>query len=77
MTPSDLVAYGELCGWALARSHARGGDAGAISGYLGGKDVFDRALGELAMAYADQNERDFTTLRKAVASGRPVALTGV
>ncbi|MGH9281062.1 MAG: DUF2252 domain-containing protein, partial [Acidimicrobiales bacterium] len=70
MTPGDLARYGELCGWALARSHARSGDAALLSGYLGTGDVFDRAIGEFAIAYADQNQRDFEALAEAVASGR-------
>ncbi len=77
MTPNDLERYGELCGWALARSHARSGDAAAISGYLGTKDTFDRALGEFSMAYAEQNQLDFEELTAAVADGRVEALAGI
>jgi len=77
MAPNDLERYGELCGWALARSHARSGDAAAISGYLGTKDTFDRALGEFSMAYAEQNQLDFEELTAAVADGRVEVLAGI
>ena len=53
-----LKRYAELCGWTLARAHAKSGDAATISGYLGKSDAFDQAIGEFALAYADQNERD-------------------
>jgi Uncharacterized protein conserved in bacteria (DUF2252) len=65
--------YGELCGWTLARAHARSGDRIAIAAYLGGSDVFDQAITRFAAAYADQNERDYKTLVDAVASGRITA----
>jgi uncharacterized protein (DUF2252 family) len=58
MAPGDLVAYARLCGWVLARAHARSGDAAAISGYLGSGDRFDRAVAAFAEAYADQTEAD-------------------
>jgi hypothetical protein len=59
MTGGDLVDYGRLCGWVLARAHARSGDAAAtISGYLGSGDRFDRAVADFAEAYADQTEAD-------------------
>lgn len=70
MEPNALAAYGRLCGWTLARAHARAGDAVAIGSYLGGGDRFDRAMASFAEAYADQNERDYEALRDAVASGR-------
>ena len=69
MRPSVAAAYGELCGWTLARAHARSGDRIAIASYLGSGDAFDRALAEFAAAYADQNERDFRALADAVESG--------
>ena len=65
-----LVEYAGLCGWALARAHARSGDAASIAGYLGDSDRFDRAMGRFAVAYADQTERDHAALLAAVASGR-------
>jgi uncharacterized protein (DUF2252 family) len=77
MTPRSLRVYGELCGWTLARAHARSGDRIAIGAYLGGGDVFDQAIGEFAAAYADQNERDYQALQAAVAAGRVIAETGI
>jgi len=77
MTPGDMGAYARLCGWTLARSHARSGDRIAISSYLGTGVVFDRAMVSFAEAYADQNERDYAALEAAVASGRVPAETGV
>jgi uncharacterized protein (DUF2252 family) len=77
MDPSGLEAYGEVCGWTLARAHARSGDRIAISAYLGRTDSFDRAMATFAETYADQNERDFAALQDAVASGRVTAKTGV
>ena len=73
MIPRGMRLYGELCGWTLARAHARSGDRIAIASYLGGSDVFDRAITEFAAAYADQNERDHEALVAAVASGRIAA----
>jgi uncharacterized protein (DUF2252 family) len=64
-----LSHYAELCGWVLARAHARYGAACDISGYLGKSDVFDRAVAEFAILYADQNEHDFSLFRKAIKSG--------
>jgi uncharacterized protein (DUF2252 family) len=57
-TPGRMAIYGQLCGWTLARGHARSGDRIAIAAYLGGGDVFDEAVADFAAAYADQNERD-------------------
>jgi hypothetical protein len=74
---SGLRLYGELCGWTLARAHARSGDRIAIAAYLGGSDVFDRAVAQFAAAYADQNERDHQSLVDAVASGRIIAERGL
>jgi NAD(P)H-dependent flavin oxidoreductase YrpB (nitropropane dioxygenase family) len=65
--------YGSLCGWTLARAHARSGDRIAIASYLGGSDVFDKAITQFAAAYADQNERDYNALVAAVAAGRITA----
>ena len=69
--------YGELCGWTLARAHARSGDRIAIAAYLGNSDVFDRAITRFAAAYADQHERDYRALVDAVKSGRITAESGV
>ncbi len=65
-----LLVYGEACGWALARSHAKGGDAWTISGYLGSNDHFDSAMGAFALAYADQAEADHARLKAAVRAGK-------
>ena len=73
MVPSGLRMYGALCGWTLARAHARSGDRIAIAAYLGGSDVFDQAVAQFAVAYADQNERDHQSLVDAVAAGRITA----
>ena len=77
MDPTALGFYATVCGSELARAHARSGDALAISGYLGTKDTFDRALSEFAEAYADQNERDYNTLTRAVRDGLIKAETDV
>ena len=77
MNPQAMAAYAGLCGHALAKAHARSGDAIAIGSYLGAGDGFDRALALFAEAYADQNERDYDALRQAVASGRVAAETGL
>ncbi len=77
MLPDDLRKYGALCGWTLARAHARSGDRIAISAYLGSADVFDQAVAEFAAAYADQTERDHQALLDAVAAGRITAERGV
>jgi hypothetical protein len=77
MTPTAMVIYGRLCGWTLARAHARSGDRVAIAAYLGGGDTFDRALLDFSRAYAAQNERDYQALSDAVASGRITAERGL
>jgi uncharacterized protein (DUF2252 family) len=74
-SPSLMLQYAALCGWALARAHARSGDAATLSGYLGKSDSFDTALASFALTYADQNERDHDALRKAVREGRLEAVT--
>ncbi|MBJ7328321.1 MAG: DUF2252 domain-containing protein [Solirubrobacteraceae bacterium] len=73
MDPNAMTFYAQLCGQALAKAHARSGDAIAISAYLGTGDTFDRAMSTFAETYADQNERDYDALRAAVASGRVTA----
>ena len=77
MDPRAMTMYAKLCGHALAEAHARSGDAIAIGSYLGAGDTFDRALASFAEAYADQNERDYTALQEAVASGRIAAESGL
>jgi len=70
----QLKRYAAISGGVLARAHAKSGDSTTISGYLGKSDVFEQALGEFALAYADQNEKDYAALVKAVRSGRVEAL---
>ena len=77
LRPEGLQLYGALCGWTLARAHARSGDRIAIASYLGGSDVFERAIGRFASAYADQNERDYHALVEAAKSGRITAEHGL
>ncbi len=77
MSASVMTAYARVCGSTLARAHARSGDRIAIASYLGNTDVFDRAIADFAVAYADQNERDHQALVDAVASGRLEAQTGL
>jgi len=77
MTPRIMGPYVEMCAWTLARAHARSGDRVAIASYLGGSDVFDRAIVDFSEAYADQSERDYDALLAAVKSGRVIAETGI
>jgi len=70
MTPKALTIYAGLCGWTLARAHARSGDRIAIAAYLGGGTAFEEALARFAEAYADQNERDHRAFAAAIESGR-------
>jgi uncharacterized protein (DUF2252 family) len=71
----QLRRYAQMCGWTLARAHAKSGDAATISGYLGKSATFDRALGAFALGYADQTQKDHATLVKAIRSGRVEALS--
>ena len=73
MDPPELEAYGRVCGWTLARAHARSGDRIAIAAYLGRSNSFDRAMASFAETYADQNQRDYRALKQAAASGRIIA----
>jgi uncharacterized protein (DUF2252 family) len=75
--PEGIAPYGELCGWTLARAHARTGDPVAVAAYLGGSPSFDEAVHSFAESYADQNERDHQTLLDAIAAGRITAEAGV
>ncbi len=77
MVPSGMAAYGRVCGWTLARAHARSGDRIAIASYLGAGNAFDRAILDFSKAYADQNDADYAALSEAVKSGRIVAQTGL
>jgi uncharacterized protein (DUF2252 family) len=74
---ADLLDYAALCGWVLARAHARSGDPALIAGYLGKGEVFDEAVAAFAVAYADQTEKDYKVFRAAVRSGRLPADKGV
>jgi hypothetical protein len=75
--PKALAAYAGICGWTLARAHARSGDRIAIAAYLGSGDAFDRALQVFGEAYADQNECDHAALAEAAAASRVAAVQGV
>jgi uncharacterized protein (DUF2252 family) len=75
--PEGIGPYGELCGWTLARAHARSGDPVAVAAYLGGSPSFDEAVHSFAESYADQNERDHQSLLDAIGSGRITAEAGV
>jgi uncharacterized protein (DUF2252 family) len=77
MTAKGMSAYGRLCGWTLARAHARSGDPVAIAAYLGRGAHFDRAIVAFANDYAEQNQRDYRALAAAVSTGRITAETGV
>ncbi|MEU4287818.1 DUF2252 domain-containing protein [Kribbella sp. NPDC026596] len=77
LNPKAMKLYAQLCGWTLARAHARSGDRFAIAAYLGKSKRFDCAVADFATAYADQNDRDYTALSQAVASGRVQAMSGL
>ena len=77
MPPSDLATYAGLCGWTLARAHARSGDRIALAAYLGGSSKFDQAIADFAEKYADQNDRDHAALQAAVKDGRAEATTSI
>ena len=77
LRPEGMAVYGQLCGWTLARAHARSGDRIAIASYLGNGNNFDRAVLDFSDAYAEQNERDYQALSDAVAAGKLVAETGL
>ncbi|HEX2708316.1 MAG TPA: DUF2252 domain-containing protein [Solirubrobacterales bacterium] len=77
MGPETMAGYAGLCGWSLARAHARSGDRAAIAAYLGKGDSFDQAIAEFAEAYADQNEADYEALLEAERSGQLKVERGV
>ena len=66
---NELRTYGQLCGWALAKAHARSGDPAKISGYMGANSAIDDAMCEFAVEYANQNQRDYRAFAKAVRAG--------
>jgi len=74
LTSDQLEQYADACGWTLARAHARSGDSAMISGYLGGGDKFESALGNFSIAYADQTEQDYSALIEAARVGRVATL---
>jgi hypothetical protein len=76
MSPDELTGYASICGWALARAHARSGDRVQIAAYLGKSERFDGAVADFAKAYADQIERDHAALCAAVKSGRVASEAG-
>jgi uncharacterized protein (DUF2252 family) len=77
MTPVAMTFYAQICGWTLARAHARSGDPIAIAEYLGHNDALDNAIADFSARYADQNQRDYDAFVKAIADGRIQAVTGV
>jgi hypothetical protein len=77
MRPEGLAAYARLCGWTLARAHARSGDRVALAAYLGRSDKFDQAIADFAQTYADQNERDYASFQAAVRDGRAEATADI
>ena len=77
MIPPGMTFYARLCGWTLARAHARSGDRIALAAYLGGSARFDQAIAGFAETYADQNERDYAALQAAVKDGKAEAATGI
>jgi uncharacterized protein (DUF2252 family) len=77
MVQADWIEFIKICGWALARAHARTGDAARIAGYLGKNDLFDQSIERFALEYADQTERDYAALKKAIKAGKIVARADV
>jgi uncharacterized protein (DUF2252 family) len=77
MSPVGMTSYARMCGWTLARAHARSGDPIAIAEYLGTGGAFDNAIADFSARYADQNQRDYDTFVKAIADGRVQAVTGI
>jgi uncharacterized protein (DUF2252 family) len=77
MDPPGMTMYGQLCGWTLARAHARSGDSIALATYLGADDAFPEAMAVYAESYADQAERDYAAFLEAIRSGRLQAESGV
>ena len=74
MTKSEWLEYVEICGWSLARAHARTGDAAKIGGYMGKSAAFDEAVAKFAEEYAAQTEKDYDLLLKAIRGGRLKAM---
>jgi uncharacterized protein (DUF2252 family) len=77
MSPVGMMSYARMCGWTLARAHARSGDPIAIAEYLGSGGAFDNAIADFSARYADQNQRDYDAFVKAIADGRIQAVSGI
>jgi len=77
MAPVTLMYYARICGWTLARAHARSGDPVAIASYLGDSDAFDKSITDFSERYAEQNEKDYTEFVDAIKAGRLEAREGV
>ena len=77
MKPAGMTAYAQMCGWTLARAHARSGDRIALASYLGTSVKFDEAIAQFAEAYADQNERDYAAFKAASEDGRVESTTNI
>jgi hypothetical protein len=76
MTPNEVAGYGYMCGWTLARGHARSGDPVALAAYMGRSDVFDRAVTTFAASYAHQNDTDYAAFNATIRKGRLTATPG-
>lgn len=76
VTPDTIMVYADFCGWVLARAHASSADAATIAGYLGRGVAFDNAVADFAVAYADQNEHDYSAFMDAIRDGRLAATMG-
>jgi uncharacterized protein (DUF2252 family) len=77
MLTDGMTLYAHICGWTLARAHARSGDPIAIAKYLGKSDAFDRSITDFSTRYADQNERDYKAFLSAAKSGKIPVVEGV
>jgi hypothetical protein len=77
MSPFAMTFYARMCGWTLARAHARSGDPIAVAEYLGPDGTVDKAIADFSARYADQNQRDYDAFVKAIADGRIQAITGI
>jgi hypothetical protein len=77
MVPVGMTGYAALCGWTLARAHARSGDRIAIAAYLGRSGRFDEAIADFAEAYAKLNEKDYQALQRAAQEGKVKVESGV
>ena len=75
--PAGMTVYARLCGWTLARAHARSGDRIALASYLGGTATFDHAIADFAETYADQNERDYAEFQAAAKDGKVATTTQI